>query len=286
VTARVTSLVSRLKRRLASPVPDSPPAGSRREAIHERLACPSCLGGLVPAEGSFVHACGAKHRMVDGVPVFIAPGQTYEDRRHVTGHTNPYSGKTLELVAAHAGELILDFGAGNPAPHELFDNVVRLDFAHYTACDVVANTRNIPFRDQSFDHAVSESVFEHVSDPWQYGRELHRVMKKGGQVIVDTAFLQPLHGDPFHFFNMTLHGLEEVMKPFRKLKSGVEPYQSSGMTMNILRNHFIESVGDEAAKGRLRQLFGEVNFVDYDRFIPPERQHVMAAGVYFVGTKD
>jgi len=208
------------------------------------------------------------------------------DLRHVTQSTNPYSPKSLKLIGEHPRALILDFGAGNPAPGELFDNVVRIDFVHYQSCDVVSTERNLPFRDGSFDFVISESVFEHVRDPWHYAAELHRVLKKGGRVQVDCAFLFPLHGEPHNYYNMTTFGLEETFSMFRKVECGVEPYQSAGMTMNILRNTFLSVVDDERAREELRALLGTTDYVRFDAYIPEAKRGVMSAGVYFVGVKD
>jgi len=281
----MSTFFSRLKQGSLRQPPAADNQQDRRKIIYDRLACPSCRCDLEVEDLERCPHCGAAHRCVAGVPVFLDPGQQYIDRRHVTDSTNPYSPKSLALIHAHPDSLILDFGAGNPSPPELFDNVVRLDFVHYGSGDVVAATRNIPFRDDTFDFVVSESVFEHVADPWHYARELHRVLKDGGQILLDTAFLQPVHGDPYHFFNMTLHGLEEVMKPFVKVRAGVEPYQSAGMTMNILTRTFLELISDEGARAELRRIIGSIEFTSYDRLIPPEQQAVMAAGIYFVGTK-
>jgi SAM-dependent methyltransferase len=258
---------------------------ARRNAIEAVLACPRC-GRPIGAQGrKLACACGAVYRTVDRVPIFVAREADYIDRRHVTGHTNPYSPKSLDVIRGHPHALILDFGAGNPAPEEIFDNVVRMDFVHYRTGDVVSTERNLPFLDEAFDFVISESVFEHVRDPWHYAAELHRVLKKGGRVLVDCAFLFPLHGDPYHFFNMTLFGIEEVFKMFQKLNSGVEHYQSAGMTMNILRNTFLSLVEDEKAREELRVILGTTDFVRFDPFIPLDKRGVMSAGVYFVGTK-
>ncbi len=281
-------LLRRLKYQMLSRPPAilGSEAHTRRERILALLACPGCGCPLSVSELERPHGCGAKIRLVDGVPVFAGAGERYFDRRYVDEATNPYSPKTIELIRSHPDALILDFGAGNPAPDEIFANVVRMDFVHYRSGDVVASTANLPFRSDSFDHVVSESVFEHVRDPFHYARELYRVLKPGGQIIVDSAFLQPLHGDPYHFFNMTLHGLEEVMKPFRKIRSGVEPYQSAGMTMNILRQQFLDLIVDPPAKAELEKRIGGFDYCAYDRFLSPKGQRVMAAGVYFVGIKD
>jgi len=268
------------------PAPLGSEARARREMIQAILACPGCGCPLAVSDLERSHACGTSIRLVDGVPVFTGAGERYFDRRHVDTATNPYSPKTVELIRRHPDALILDFGAGNPAPDEIFANVVRIDFVHYRSADVVATTANLPFRSETFDHVVSESVFEHVRDPVHYARELHRVLKPGGQIIVDSAFLQPLHGDPYHFFNMTLNGLEEVMKPFRKVRTGVEPYQSAGMAMNILRQQFLDLVVDPSARAELAKRVGDFDYCAYDRFLTAKGQRVMAAGVYFVGIKD
>jgi SAM-dependent methyltransferase len=259
---------------------------SRHETIASVLACPRCRQPIGPRGARLACACGATFRMVDHTPVFVgAPGE-YVDLRHVTAHTNPYSPKNLELMRTHPRALILDFGAGNPAPAELFDNVVRMDFAHYRTCDVVSTERNLPFRDEAFDFVVSESVFEHVRDPWHYAAELHRVLKKGGRIQVDCAFLFPIHAEPHNYYNMTVFGIEETFKMFRKLEVGVEPYQSAGMTMNILRNTFLSLVEDEQAREELKAVLGTTDYVRYDAFIPAAKRGVMSAGVYFLGRKD
>src|SRR5208283_1462175 len=62
------------------------------------------------------------------------------------------------------------------------------------------------------DIVHSQAVFEHVAEPFAAARELLRVTKPGGLVLTEVAFLQPLHAVPFHFFNMTLWGVEELFK--------------------------------------------------------------------------
>ena len=37
-----------------------------------------------------------------------------------------------------------------------------------------------------------------------------RVVRPGGRIYVAVAFLQPYHGYPHHYYNMTLQGLEQL----------------------------------------------------------------------------
>lgn len=257
------------------------------EMIFTRLACPDCLNPVPYLDHNLFRCqCGAEYKIIDGVPLFLAYPIEYQDQRAQTNPTNPYSDKNLVVINNHPDALILDFGAGNPKPKELFDNVVRMDVLHYRNIHVVSNKRNIPFQDDTFDFVISESVFEHVRDPWHYAQELHRVLKPGGKILIDTAFLQPVHGDPYHFYNMTLMGLEETFKMFTKLESGVEPYQTASFTLNILRDYYLSLITDEQAKSELTSRIGSIDFVQYDQYIPQEKQSIMSAGVYFIGSKE
>jgi ubiquinone/menaquinone biosynthesis C-methylase UbiE len=46
--------------------------------------------------------------------------------------------------------------------------------------------KNIPFRDASVDIAVSSEVIEHIDHPYDYLKEIYRVMRKGGYLSLST----------------------------------------------------------------------------------------------------
>jgi SAM-dependent methyltransferase len=231
--------------------------------------------------------CADRHRwpVRDGVPLFLDRPASYDDQRTNPNPTNPYNATNLALIRQNPGSFILDYGSGNPRDAEIFDNVIRIDLVHYRSVDVVTNTPRLPFTDDTFDFVVSESVFEHVRDPWHCARELYRVLKPGGRIHIDTAFLFPVHGDPYHFYNMTLEGVAETFKMFRKVDSGVGPHQTCGTAMNVFFNYFLSLIEDEAARGGLTAARGGIDFTQFDAVIPPDKQHIMSAGVYFIGEK-
>ncbi len=96
--------------------------------------------------------------------------------------------------------VLLNLGAGPPADRqsirvfkgevarvvgadldpEVLDNP-ELDEAHVINAD---NT--LPFEDNTFDTVLSDWVLEHVSEPDQFLREVHRVLKKGGVFLFRT----------------------------------------------------------------------------------------------------
>jgi len=72
---------------------------------------------------------------------------------------------------------------------------------------------SLPFRDETFQTVISLNVFEHLSDPVKAASELGRVCKKGGQIIIHTAFLQPQH-DFAHYYNATRAGVSRWFTPY------------------------------------------------------------------------
>ena len=60
---------------------------------------------------------------------------------------------------------------------------------------VRASGMALPFADDSVDVCLSSNVAEHVSDPWRMGREMLRVTRPGGLVVLSyTVWLGPFGG--------------------------------------------------------------------------------------------
>lgn len=127
--------------------------------------------------------------------------------------SNPYDAFALGLFSWLEDGLILDAGAGFNADYR--PNVVNLEVVDYPTCDVRAVGERLPFKDASFDAVLSLAVLEHVRDPFACAAEIQRVLKPGGLLCAVVPFLQPYHGFPHHYYNMTGQGL-------RNLFSGLE----------------------------------------------------------------
>jgi SAM-dependent methyltransferase len=101
---------------------------------------------------------------------------------------------------------VLNLSAGNTTGRP--DNVVEADVLRFPDTDVLLDTAaRFPFADASFDYVLCLNAFEHYADPANAAREIHRILKPGAHALVHTAFLQPLHGDPNHYFNATKSGI-------------------------------------------------------------------------------
>ena len=100
---------------------------------------------------------------------------------------------------------ILNIGAGGTRVK--LENVVEMEYSVFRHTDVAANAHHLPFADASFDAVVSFNTFEHLYDPDRATAEIFRVLKPGGRLLVHTAFLQPTHEPPHHYYNVTEYGL-------------------------------------------------------------------------------
>jgi SAM-dependent methyltransferase len=126
--------------------------------------------------------------------------------------SNDYDRQALDMIEEVAGRggKILDCGAGlRTHSHEA---VINFEIVDYPSTDVLGVGQALPFRDAVFDAVFSLAVLEHVSDPFECASEIARVLKPGGKVYACVPFLQPEHGYPNHFYNMTRHGLSNLFK--------------------------------------------------------------------------
>lgn len=134
------------------------------------------------------------------------------DTDNVSAHE--YDHEALAIVERHADGLVLDCGAGLRGTY--YRHVVNYEIVAYDTTDVLGAAERLPFQDASFDAVLSLNVLEHVKDPFQAAREIMRVLKPGGELMCVAPFLQPLHGYPHHYYNMTAQGLESLFAPLQQ----------------------------------------------------------------------
>jgi glycogen(starch) synthase len=132
---------------------------------------------------------------------------------------NPYSTWLMEYLDKAPGDaMILEIGGGDRRTTN--PRHVNLEYLPYELADIFADIHTLPFADASFDIVFSQAVFEHVREPKKAAAELMRIVKPGGLILTEVAFLQPLHAVPYHFFNMTLDGTKSLFDGCKIIDEG------------------------------------------------------------------
>lgn len=103
----------------------------------------------------------------------------------------------------------LDIGAGSGHYRQIFhaQNYLAIDRGYeqqsVSGLSVVADIAAIPFAAETMDAAICLEVLEHVTDPDLILREIFRVMRPGGTLMLSTPFCLGEHMKPYDFFRFT-----------------------------------------------------------------------------------
>lgn len=127
--------------------------------------------------------------------------------------------KWIEQTLANisAGSRILDAGAGELDKKKYCSHLeyVAQDFGQYdgngdstglqtshwdqSKLDIISDITDIPVESSSFDAVMCIEVLEHLPDPIAALKELHRVLKPEGRIVLTAPFCSLTHFAPFHF---------------------------------------------------------------------------------------
>ena len=185
---------------------------NKLERIRPYLICPECGATLSEEHLQALHCpvCAEHYPHNDKLYNFLTKQmRTRFDivpTRNISAHG--YDGVALNFIHKLRNGLILDCGAG--LREKYYENVVNYEIVAYDSTDVLGVGEKLPFRNDTFDAVFSFAVLEHVRDPLLCAGELARVLKPGGSIYCQTAFLQPLHGYPHHYYNMTQKGMINI----------------------------------------------------------------------------
>jgi SAM-dependent methyltransferase len=129
---------------------------------------------------------------------------------------------SLRQCAGYVKGRTLDVGCGQrPYEKTFFAGASKYIGADYltdrSKPDVVCSALELPLPENSFDTVVSTEVLEHVPDPLRALKEMHRVVKPGGYVVVATPMYWPRHEAPYDYFRYPYDGMLHLVK-----ESGLE----------------------------------------------------------------
>jgi SAM-dependent methyltransferase len=195
------------------------------------LRCPESSQPLKLGKDGALHTVDGERSwpLVDGRPNLF-PGLAEPAIWPESHYSNQLSDEAIRLVEDFRHGLVLNLSAGGTAKR--FENVVEVEAAVFRHTDLLADAHALPFPDATFDAVIAFNAFEHYRDPKRVARELFRILKPGGTLMVRTAFLQPLHEKPWHFYNCTRYGLEEWFKDFETVRLLVSDNFNPGYSLS------------------------------------------------------
>ena len=116
---------------------------------------------------------------------------------------------------------ILDVGCGSASYWNLRSdlNWVGVDInPESKATFVIESNKAYPFENEVFDAIILSFSIEHIANLDLLIKELTRVLKQGGIVVIRCPFLYPLHDTPDDYWRFSLEGLAILFSNFKMVK--------------------------------------------------------------------
>lgn len=121
---------------------------------------------------------------------------------------------------ANMSGVLLDFGCGSKLYEPIFDTTkhigvdLEVNEGHSNPTDKVDffyDGKKLPFEDHYFDSVFSSEVFEHVFNLEDIIREITRVLKPGGNLMITIPFSWPEHEQPNDYARYTSFGIKDLL---------------------------------------------------------------------------
>ena len=202
------------------------------------ISCP-VHGELLTSRGDewVAPGSGRTYRTIRGVPVLRdGPEPVQAPFDHASNPVHPDLWHWMRSFDGH----VLFLGAG--ASDERAEQVVEVEYNLFRNTDVLADAHHLPFRDGVFAAAVALNVFEHLREPHRAAAEIHRVLRPHGEVMIHTAFLQPLHEAPHHYYNATEFGVANWFADFSDVMCEVSPNFNPAFNLSWLMSETLDCV--------------------------------------------
>lgn len=259
--------------------------------LYSILACPICKSDVeLTGDRLRCTSCRKVYPLINNVPVMLPDWEStniqHEGELLVRKGYDDWIHRTI-MQSFTDNQVVLDAGCGNMALDD--PCIIRMDVQLTPYVDVVGDLHNLPFKPNSIDFVCALAVVEHLRQPFVAAEEIWRVLKPGGYVYAECNFVFAYHGYPHHYFNASIHGMQQVFSRFKELRLGVAPYQMPSFAVeNILTNYLYlfkaeNSYEDSFVKAVHKVL--KYPLRQYDSKFNQDTAFRVAAGEYFIGIK-
>lgn len=291
--------------------------------IKKLIACPKCKKSRIKISNDKIACskCKSNYKIENGVPIFIEsivenadnakesfrrkiirkgpkayrsfnkiyrflgpPGSVYAKSKKIENAkiTNPL------LRILKKGQTRLNIGASRKKNYR---GTINLDIGAFEGVNIVADGKNLPFKNNSFDLVIIESVLEHIDEPEKVIEESARVLKKGGRIHISIPFVFGFHGSPNDFNRYTLVGLVKRLKNngFEIEEAGI--LSGPGSTISQMLRYYLAllfSFNNDFLFSLMLNIFGWLTFpLKYTDILlnKYKKAHMISNVIYATGIK-
>jgi SAM-dependent methyltransferase len=155
------------------------------------------------------------------------------------------SDKCLYNLKGHIKGHVYDLGCGEMPYKEWFlkhaDKYTGVDWSlsiHDSKADIIADlNKELPIKSDSADTIVSISVMEHLKEPKTFLKEANRILKPGGNIVLQVPFMWWVHEAPYDYFRYTEYGLKYLFEEAKFKNIKIHP-QSGFWSMWTLKFNY------------------------------------------------
>ncbi len=128
--------------------------------------------------------------------------------------------KNIRSLASQISGRILDVGCGRKPYKNLFQyqEYIGIDIenpghSHENEdVDIFYDGKVFPLKDKEFDNVICNQVLEHVFTPDTFIKEINRVLKVGGNLLLTVPFVWDEHERPNDFARYSSFGLKYLLE--------------------------------------------------------------------------
>ena len=150
-----------------------------------------------------------------------------------------------EALEKYAHGNFLDLGCGNKPYETLYKPLTEKQIG----CDIIQSDKNrvdviclatdLKFDNNSFDSILCTQVLEHVYDHHTMMKEVFRVLKPGGHIVLTVPFAWEKHEEPYDFFRFTPYALKELFEEAGLVIDYIKPNGGKWAAIYQLRTNML-----------------------------------------------
>lgn len=120
----------------------------------------------------------------------------------------------VRMASRSSNPMRLNIGSGR----NLVGGFVNVDRFRYPGLTIADVERGLPFRDETFDRVLASHMLEHVERFDRAWREIHRVLRVGGQLEVRVPYGPD--SNPWHLRHFDEESVKLLLDPGHNLEGG------------------------------------------------------------------